>query len=326
MAFSSLFKKTLAAEHPVLLCGLNNDDKLLLWQHWQRSYGAGKGTSLGNPRAALLEIPGTDKIKLHHVDSDGVDARMLVRAPPDMAELTCRTVATSSMQGHLQLTGGQGSLLFVHNLHQDNVEDSVLCLHNHISLLYEHGGRGVWVMIYDPSVDPTPARAESDQQARALVYRFEFEISKCRHDFNWRVITGPNHVYFSVPGSEVAEGLRTLATDLRGSPPCDPRAWEEGPFSTDAGNHGIVFPNLEARTAKRDFCLRCEKPQDWWQRFLTGQIPSWTHSDYLRAIFLTILQEENRDRGLLEVATDFANKMNSFKQRPVPFPQRPESR
>jgi hypothetical protein len=81
MAFSSLFKKTLAAEHPVLLCGLNNDDKLLLWQHWRRSYGAGTGTSFGNPRAALLEIPGADKIKLHHVDSDGVDARKPNRVP-----------------------------------------------------------------------------------------------------------------------------------------------------------------------------------------------------------------------------------------------------
>jgi len=81
MAFSSLFKRTLAAEHPVLLCGINNDDKLLLWQHWQRSYGAGKGTSLGNPRAALLEITGADKIRLHHVDCDGVDARKLYRIP-----------------------------------------------------------------------------------------------------------------------------------------------------------------------------------------------------------------------------------------------------
>ncbi|KAK0746711.1 hypothetical protein B0T18DRAFT_447173 [Schizothecium vesticola] len=310
MAFSSLFKKASAAEHPVLLCGLNNSDMLLLWQHWQTAYGAGKGTSLGNPRAALLDIPGADKIRLHHVDCDGVDA------------------PTSSMQGHLQLTGGQGSLLFVHNLHHDNVEDSVLCLHNHISLLYEHGGRGVWVMICDPSVDPTPGRAENDQLdlARALVSRFEFEISKCRHDFNWRVITEKDHVVFSVPGSNVIGGLRTLANDLRNSPPCDPRAWEDRLFSTEARNHGIEFPNLEARTTKRDFCLRYENPQDWWQRFLTGQIPSWTHSDYLRAIFLTILQDENRDRGVLEVATDFANKMNAFKQRPVPFSQRPESR
>jgi hypothetical protein len=230
------------------------------------------------------------------------------------------------MQGHLQLTGGQGSLLFVHNLHQDNVEDSVLCLHNHISLLYEHGGRGVWVMIYDPSVDPSPGQADNNQLARALVSRFEFEISKCRHDFNWSVITEKNHVFFSVPSSEVVEGLRTLANDLRSSPPCDPHAWEDRLFSTEIGSHGIGFPNTKARAAKRDFCLRCEKPQDWWQRFLTGQIPSWTHSDYLRAIFLTILQDENRERGVLEVATDFANKMNSFKQRPVAFPQRPESR
>lgn len=81
MAFSSLFKKTLTAEHPVLLCGLNNNDKRLLWQHWQRSYGAGKGTSLGNPRAVLLEIPGADNIKLHHVDADGVDARKLEESP-----------------------------------------------------------------------------------------------------------------------------------------------------------------------------------------------------------------------------------------------------
>lgn len=90
MTFGYLFKNTLLAEHPVLLCGLNNDDKLLLWQRWKRSYGAGTGTSLGNPRAVLLEIPGADKIKLHHVDSDGVDARKLERFSliwHDMAKL-----------------------------------------------------------------------------------------------------------------------------------------------------------------------------------------------------------------------------------------------
>src|SRR4051794_4671701 len=104
------------------------------------------------------------------------------------------------MQGHLQLTGGQGSLLFVHNISEEKVEDSVLCLQHHISLLYENGGRGVWVMIYDTSTDPTPHRPNHDQfeRARALISRFEFEVSKCRHDFNWRVVNVGNSV-FSVP-------------------------------------------------------------------------------------------------------------------------------
>ncbi|KAK1831807.1 hypothetical protein QBC39DRAFT_282273, partial [Podospora conica] len=302
MAFS-YFKRTSAPEHPVLLCGLNKAKKSLLWQHWQNTYGVGKPTG----RSALLEIPGTDKIKLYHDDGDGADA------------------PTSLMQGHLQLTGGQSSLLFVHDINLENIEDSVLCLHNHISLLYEHGGRGVWVMIYDPSSNPAPGGSKDDQRARDLVSRFEFEISKCRHDFNWRVVNEGGHV-FSVPGAQVAEGLRTVARDIRNSPPCDPRAWEDRPFSTETGKHGITFPKIEARMAKRDFCLESGKSEEWWQRFLTGRIPGWTHSDYLRAIFLTIRQDENRGRGVLEIATDFANKMNTFKQRPVPFPQRPESR
>ena len=75
MSLGSLFKRSTPTEYPVLLCGLSSRDKSQLWQHWRNTYGVGKPQSLGNPRLALLEIPGGDMIKLYHVDSDGVDAR-----------------------------------------------------------------------------------------------------------------------------------------------------------------------------------------------------------------------------------------------------------
>ncbi|KAK4034461.1 hypothetical protein C8A01DRAFT_39076 [Parachaetomium inaequale] len=66
--------------------------------------------------------------------------------------------------------------------------------------------------------------------------------------------------------------------------------------------------------------------RDFREAFLRGSITPWRHKDYVRAAYLTLLEQDNKDMGLLEVATKFAANVHSFKQRNSQFQLQPESR
>ncbi|EAQ91531.1 hypothetical protein CHGG_03466 [Chaetomium globosum CBS 148.51] len=60
--------------------------------------------------------------------------------------------------------------------------------------------------------------------------------------------------------------------------------------------------------------------------FLRGSISPWNHNEYLRAAYITLLEPENMDLGLLEVASKFAADVDRFKQRNSQLQDQPESR
>ncbi|KAK3295375.1 uncharacterized protein B0H64DRAFT_432135 [Chaetomium fimeti] len=60
--------------------------------------------------------------------------------------------------------------------------------------------------------------------------------------------------------------------------------------------------------------------------FLHGSITPWDHNQYLRAAYITLLEPDNQERGLLDVATKFAGRVNSFNQRNSEVQREPESR
>ncbi|KAK4172686.1 hypothetical protein QBC36DRAFT_196456 [Triangularia setosa] len=64
----------------------------------------------------------------------------------------------------------------------------------------------------------------------------------------------------------------------------------------------------------------------FWDTFLHGALAPWRHRDYIRAAYMTLLLPENEDRGLLEIASDFAENMYSFRQRSSRLHHQPESR
>jgi hypothetical protein len=66
--------------------------------------------------------------------------------------------------------------------------------------------------------------------------------------------------------------------------------------------------------------------RDFREGFLRGSITPWRHKDYLRAAYLTLLEQDNKEMGLLEVATKFAADVHRFKQRNSQFQLQPESR
>ncbi|KAK4225078.1 hypothetical protein QBC38DRAFT_547157 [Podospora fimiseda] len=67
-------------------------------------------------------------------------------------------------------------------------------------------------------------------------------------------------------------------------------------------------------------------PLEFWNSFLHGHIVPFRHREYIRAASMFLALPENWDRGILEVATDFANKILDFKQRNSQFQLLPEHR
>ncbi|KAJ4303952.1 hypothetical protein N0V88_001553 [Collariella sp. IMI 366227] len=66
--------------------------------------------------------------------------------------------------------------------------------------------------------------------------------------------------------------------------------------------------------------------QDFFASFLRGDVTPWKHKDYLLAAYLTLLDPENRNLGLLEVASNFADNVNRLKQKHSRIQLMPESR
>ncbi|KAK0666508.1 hypothetical protein QBC41DRAFT_348689 [Cercophora samala] len=64
----------------------------------------------------------------------------------------------------------------------------------------------------------------------------------------------------------------------------------------------------------------------FWDTFLHGALTPWRHRDYIRAAYMTLLLPDNKDRGLLEIASDFAANIYSFRQRSSRLHHQPESR
>ncbi|KAK3985213.1 hypothetical protein QBC44DRAFT_345448 [Cladorrhinum sp. PSN332] len=65
---------------------------------------------------------------------------------------------------------------------------------------------------------------------------------------------------------------------------------------------------------------------EFWNGFLHAHIVPFRHREYIRVASITLALPENRDRGLLEVATDFANSIHGYKQRNSQFQLLPEHR
>ncbi|KAH6838469.1 hypothetical protein B0I37DRAFT_409044 [Chaetomium sp. MPI-CAGE-AT-0009] len=66
--------------------------------------------------------------------------------------------------------------------------------------------------------------------------------------------------------------------------------------------------------------------EEFRRGFRHGSISPWDHNQYLRAAYITLLEVENQELGLLDVATKFAKRMNSFKERNSQVKHQPESR
>ncbi|KAK5659685.1 hypothetical protein OQA88_894 [Cercophora sp. LCS_1] len=313
MPLTSFFKKA-PVEVPVLLCGFSNEEKgsfaskLRAWFE-DESDRKVDGVVLMRPPAIILsQLPMLDghRIKLYYSHS-GKETDS--SAPPH------------GLHQSLQLAGGQGSLLFIHNIDEPNVEESLLCLYRHVSLLYEYGGRGVRVLVYKKGKENRAAQDDDENVVRDLVSRFELELSyRCGQNFHWGVGMVENSDWIT----HLQQGMSEALVELGQAPVRESRVGKSS-GSTSTSELGITKDDED--TGQHRVVVEGEKSSEgFWNDFLNGAIAPWTHRDYIRAIFLTLLQPENKTRGVLEVATDFAEKMNAFKRRPVPFPQKPESR
>ncbi|KAK4667921.1 uncharacterized protein QC764_703520 [Podospora pseudoanserina] len=80
-------------------------------------------------------------------------------------------------------------------------------------------------------------------------------------------------------------------------------------------------------SSTQEMASKNDRPDhEFWNAFIHGTLLPWRHRDYVRAAYMTILLHENRDRGLLEIASDFAANMLLLKQRASRLNHQPESR
>ncbi|KAK4238963.1 hypothetical protein C8A03DRAFT_14599, partial [Achaetomium macrosporum] len=188
----------------------------------------------------------------------------------------------------LNIPGGRAAFLFVHDAANPDIEESIQCMHRHVELLLGYGGRGFWVNIVNSPSDTDIRRLAS---LDSLASRFEDELDHYKESFGRRVLELPIQDAYKV----VLEGLFT--------------------------SHQFLPGPIESSGRPEEL-----SDKDFWDAFMYGRIAPWRHKHYLRAAYLTLLQPENRELGLLEVATKFARVMNSYKQRNSNFQLQPESR
>ena len=311
--------------HHMLLCGLNGAGKSTLLVWWQTMDGSVVSWNATNLNSATMSLSGHCKVTFRDLKSDGSNPRKTVHSDR-LACISCsdvtifcadKLIASETLHGVLRLSSGDTGLLFVHDANDPRLEESLLCLHRHIELLYRYGGRGVWVVINKMDLIPPAERLRTFNDVKA---RFEFELATYRDDMRWRVLELPD--VSAKYGRQLREVLSVLATELPEAPATRPLK-EALPAIITLDS---VDTQMQHGWNLLDEEMDAGDTQEWWDRFLHGKIAPWRHVDYLRAAYLTILQPENRGRGLLQVATDFGAKLHEFKQRSVAFRLLPQPR
>ncbi|EGS20362.1 uncharacterized protein CTHT_0021890 [Thermochaetoides thermophila DSM 1495] len=66
--------------------------------------------------------------------------------------------------------------------------------------------------------------------------------------------------------------------------------------------------------------------EEFWKAFLHSRIIPFSHEEYLRAAYLTLIRSKNRRRGLLDIATEFAENINNLRKRSSQITLPPVSR
>jgi hypothetical protein len=164
-------------------------------------------------------------------------------------------------------------------------------MQQYIGLQRRYGGKGFWVVI------SSPANAGVSSATGDLTARFERELKRYPELNIFPVNTGAFGRY--VLDMSIEDACRQVggALGMLASP-------------------RVIPSKISEPIRDRNFR----------HSFLSGSITPWTHNDYLRAAYLTLMEPDNRDLGLLDVATKFATNMNHFKQRNSRFQLQPESR
>ncbi|AEO58203.1 hypothetical protein MYCTH_2305401 [Thermothelomyces thermophilus ATCC 42464] len=204
-------------------------------------------------------------------------------------------IAPEHLHGSLNLSGGKSGFLFVHDASNPDVEASVRSLRDSIELQRRHGSRGFWV-----AVSTAQGASVSSGVRNDMVARFRDELASAGISDAPAVAASLDCV-LEMP---VVDAARMVGDALLAAPrPSRPGKPERGAPSGD---------NMT--------------DQAFRQAFLRGNITPWTHMDYLRAAYITLLECDVRDLDLLEVATIFATRMNRFRRRNSHAQHSPEPR
>ena len=189
----------------------------------------------------------------------------------------------------MNITPGRSGFLFVHNAALDE-RQSKRCLSHFLELMQRHGGSGFWIVVNSPD------GAVSSDGISAVAARFERWseqrplLKRCRAEL------GPIVLQMSTEDACRLVGKAMLATQRLFVPV---REMPDDDTLTDL---------------------------EFLDRFRRGEITPFRHKDYLRAAFLILTEPDDRELGILEIATKFATAVHSLKQKHSQIQLLPESR
>ncbi|KAL2270525.1 hypothetical protein VTJ83DRAFT_2709 [Remersonia thermophila] len=153
--------------------------------------------------------------------------------------------------------------------------------------------RGFWILIHGP-----PGR----EREAASVVRFREALAKCED------LTG-----ILEPSGGLGEAVLQMNGILDA---CHLVA------ATILRNARAILPGkLDAEEL-----ARAMSGQEFRESFLAGNMPAWQHHNYLRGAYVTLLEPQNKERSLLDVATVFAAKLRDARQKHCRYPMKPEHR
>lgn len=184
--------------------------------------------------------------------------------------------------------------MFLHDASSSNVEASVVCLRRYQKLQLRYCDKSFfWVVISSPdNLDSTP-------RSDGLVARFERELRSAVDNHAFR--------------ESGAIGCRVIETEV-------------GNACREMGEHMRSMPGMVLPSPRRpDRSPRELTIEEFMHGFLYGTIAPWSHNEYLRAAYITLLEPEDKEVPLLEMATRFEANVTRFKQRNC-LPNPPESR
>ncbi|KAK0622535.1 hypothetical protein B0T14DRAFT_563981 [Immersiella caudata] len=292
---------SIRTDYPVVICGLDGAGKSTLIDEWHASNGKTTRQESSWFTTVTMQQAGRGRVTFRDAPSHG-------------------SASFGPKVDEMCFASGQAGLLYVHDVSSDRVDESLARLHQYIEeVLYSRGGRGVWVLVNKMDLIPAPERLKVFNN---LETKFGFELCKYGGAFRWQVLALPE--FSARSARDTREAFDLLAEELFQAPPRSSAAVKghvAEPAPADAAAPG----------AEEDLDTSVEMSEaeieEWWDSFLHGKMKrNWRHVDYLRAVYMIILEPENESKGVMEIATDVATKVHDFKQRFVTFPLPPESR
>jgi hypothetical protein len=198
--------------------------------------------------------------------------------------------------------------LYIHSCADtDRLEMSIEGMHINAGQLLDEGAKNFFVVMNKQDLIPFGDRKSTVSELRQ---RFEHELSRYNGKLNWKICDVPG--FSAASGVGLYEALDIIHTSIQSGHRDEPLRKAKELESKNPAREQSSEADLTARIVKEGG--EEADATNFWDQFLTGEIPEWNHRSHLRAGYFILLDTLLQGKRIFETAEIFLDHLRRLKE------------